>query len=41
MSMLNNNGPSIKPWGSPYRISRHELYISDVLDLCLRDDRQL
>ena len=39
MSMFNNDGPSIELWSSPDRISRHELYISDILDLCLRDDR--
>ena len=39
MSMLNNNGPSIEPWGTPDRISYHELYVSDILVLCLREVR--
>ena len=39
MSMLNNNGPSIEPWGTPDRISCHELYVSDILVLCLREVR--
>ena len=39
MSMLNNIGPSIEPWGTPDRISFPELYVSDILDLCLREAR--
>ena len=37
--MLNNNGPSIEPCGTPDRISCYELYVSDILVLCLRDVR--
>ena len=40
MSMLNNNGPSIEPWGTPDRISCPEQYISDILVLCFRDVKQ-
>ena len=35
--MLNNNGPSIEPLGTPDRNSCHELYVSDILVLCLRE----
>ena len=37
--MLNNNGPSIEPWGTPDRILYQELYVSDILVLCLREVR--
>ena len=33
ISMLNSNGPRIEPWGTPDRISCHELYVSDILVL--------
>ena len=39
MPMLNSNGLSIEPWGTPDRISCHELNISDILVLCLREVR--
>ena len=39
MSMLNNNGPRIEPWGTPDMISCHELYVSDILVLCLQEVR--
>ena len=39
MSMLNNNGLSIEPWGTHNGISYHEQYVSDILVLCLRDVR--
>ena len=39
MSMLNNNGPSIAPWGTHDTISCHELYVSDILVFCLREVR--
>ena len=39
MSVLNNNGPSIEPWGTPDRISCHELYVLDILGLCLGEVR--
>ena len=39
MPMLNNNGPSIEPWGTPDRISCHELYVSYILVLYLREVR--
>ena len=37
MSMLNNNGPSIEPWSTPDIISCHEVYVSDILVLCLNE----
>ena len=37
--MLNNNGPNIEPWGTPDRISCRELYVSDILVLCLPEVR--
>ena len=39
MSMLNNNSPNIEPRRIPDRISCHELYVSDILVICLRDVR--
>ena len=39
MSMLDNNSRSIDPWGTPDRISFHELYASDILVLCLPEVR--
>ena len=39
MSMLNNNGPSIEPLGTPDRISCHELHLSHILVICLREVR--
>ena len=31
--MLNNEGSSIEPWGTPDRTFCHELYVSDILVL--------
>ena len=38
--MLNNNGPSIEPWGTPKNISNHVLYELFTLILCLLSDKQ-
>ena len=40
MSVLNNNGPSIEPWGPPDKISCHELCVSGILVLYLRDNHK-
>ena len=34
--MLNKRGPKIDPWGTPNKISSHELYAEFILVLCLR-----
>ena len=34
--MLNNNSPSINPFGTPKRISDHELYVPFNFTLCFR-----
>ena len=39
MAMMNDNGTSIEPSGTPDRISCHELYVSDILIICLREVR--
>ena len=34
--MLNKRGPKSDPWGTPNKISSHELYAEFILILCLR-----
>ena len=34
--MLSNNGPSMEPYGTPKRISDHELYVQFNFNLCFR-----
>ena len=39
--MLNNNGPSIEPCGTPNKISCHLLYVEFILVLCLTNNHEL
>ena len=38
-NLLNTNGPSIEPWGTPKSISNHVLYELFTLVLCFLSDK--